>query len=358
MVWFIVVVLALVLFSLLYLRGADMSRFDGPALPAPTSPPSSGHADVLQRLRELLPAGQAKQRGRAQLVHMRSLMDGLSAGRDFTCSFVPVSAANVRGEWVLAPGHDARRRLLYIHGGAWIAGSPLSHRAITDRLARLTGAAVFSLDYRLLPENRRIDGIHDCRNAWRWLLENGPDGPTPLDYGMVAGDSAGGSLTLGLIAWIRDEGLRQADAAIGFSPSTDVTMSGGSLRTNLATDPMLGPMFSWMARVPALLLLWGTWFTNRLPPSHPDVSPLRGNLAGLPPTLLQVSEQEMLLDDSRRYAARAEEAGSPVVLQTWPHMVHVWQMFTPELEEAEEAFANIAEFLTSAGVPVTEGGDL
>tara|TARA_R110002072_G_scaffold100214_2_gene220710 strand:+ start:11493 stop:11903 length:411 start_codon:yes stop_codon:yes gene_type:complete len=103
MVWFIVAVLALVLFSLLYLRGADMSRFDGPALPAPTSPPSSGHADVLQRLRDLLPAGQARQRGRAQLVQMRSLMDGLSAGRDFACSFVPVSTADVRGEWVLAP---------------------------------------------------------------------------------------------------------------------------------------------------------------------------------------------------------------------------------------------------------------
>tara|TARA_R100000005_G_scaffold67464_1_gene35579 strand:+ start:15670 stop:16743 length:1074 start_codon:yes stop_codon:yes gene_type:complete len=357
MVWFIVVILALVLFSLLYLRGADLSRFDGARLPAPSMPPSAGHAEVLQRLREMLPAGQV-MRGRERLLHMRRIMDGLSEGREFASRFVPVDEQGVKGEWVLAPDYDARRRFLYIHGGAWIAGSPLSHRAITDRLARLTGAAVFSLDYRLLPEHRRMDGIHDCRNAWRWLVKNGPDGPAPLDYAMVGGDSAGGSLTLGLIAWIRDEGLRQADVAIGFSPSTDVTMSSGSLRSNLATDPMLGPMFSWMAKVPALLLLWVTWFTNRLPPSHPDVSPLRGNLAGLPPTLLQVSEQEMLLDDSRRYAARAEEAGSLVVLQTWPHMVHVWQMFTPELDEAEEAFANVAEFLASAGVPVAEGGEL
>ncbi len=357
MVWFVLVIVGLVLFSVLYLRGADLSQFDGPPIPSPATPPSAGHRQVLERFREILP-GMKSARGRGRLQYLRSMMDGLSDGRDFVSRFVPVELDGVRGEWVLAPGYDPQRRFLYIHGGAWIAGSPRSHRTITDRLARLTGASVFAVDYRLLPENRRRAGIEDCRAAWRWLLDNGPDGPAPLDYAMIAGDSAGGSLTLGLIAWIRDVGLRQADAAIGFSPSTDVTMSSLSMRSNIATDPLLGPMFSWMAKVPSLLLLWITWFSSRIAPSHPDVSPLRGNLAGLPPVLLQVSEQEMLLDDSRRYAARAEQAGSPVVLQTWPHMVHVWQIFTPELEEAEEAFANVAEFLSSAGIPVAEGGDL
>ncbi|HEY7776344.1 MAG TPA: alpha/beta hydrolase, partial [Kineobactrum sp.] len=242
-----------------------------------------------------------------------------------------------------------------IHGGAWLAGSPKSHRAVTDRLARLTGAAVFSLDYRLMPEHRRADGIEDCRNAWRWIVANGPQGPESLDYLMVAGDSTGGNLALSLLAWARDEGLRQADAAVAFSPSTDITMSAPSMRNNLATDPMLGPMFGKLARIPFLLLLWLTWFNNRIRPSHPLVSPLRGELAGLPPVLVQASEQEMLLDDARRYVAKAQRAGSPVELQTWPHMVHVWQIFTPELPEAEEAYANIAEFLASAGVPVAEG---
>jgi len=319
--------------------------------------PSPEHGAVLARLGELAAAGQA-QRGRGRLRAMRELMDSLSDGVEFACRFETVKEGQLRGEWVLAPGYDSRRRLLYIHGGAWFAGSPRSHRAITDRLARLTGAAVFSLDYRLIPEHRRREGIEDCRNAWRWLLVNGPLGPEALDHGMIAGDSAGGSLTLGLIAWIRDEGLRAADAAVAFSPSTDVTMTGPSMRSNLATDHMLGPLFGRLARIPTILLLWLTWFNNRIPPAHPDVSPLRGDLAGLPPVLIQASEQEMLLDDARRYVAKAQEAGSPVELQTWPHMVHVWQLFTPELPEAEEAYANIAEFLASAGVPVVEGGDL
>jgi epsilon-lactone hydrolase len=357
MVWFVLAVLAFLAFSLLYLRGEDLSRYDAPPLPAPLGKPSPQHGAVLARLRELA-GGAQSQRGRGRLRLLRELMDSLSDGIEFACRFETVAQGQLRGEWVLAPGYDPRRRLLYIHGGAWFAGSPRSHRAITDRLARLTGAAVFSLDYRLIPEHRRREGIEDCRNAWRWLLVNGPEGPEALDYGMIAGDSAGGSLTLGLIAWIRDEGLRPPDAAIAFSPSTDVTMTSPSMRSNLATDPMLGPLFGKLARIPAILLLWLTWFNNRIPPAHPDVSPLRGNLGGLPPALVQASEQEMLLDDARRYVAKAQEAGSPVELQTWPHMVHVWQLFTPDLPEAEEAYANIAEFLTSAGIPVAEGGDL
>ncbi len=357
MVWFILAVLAFFAFSLLYLRGEDLSRYDAPPLPASMGKPSPEHGAVLERMREFTATGQAHG-GRGRLRAVRELMDSLSEGVEFSSRFEAVSEGQLRGEWVLAPGFDPRRRFLYIHGGAWFAGSPRSHRAITDRLARLTGAAVFSLDYRLIPENRRRDGIEDCRNAWRWLLVNGPEGPESLDYGMVGGDSAGGSLTLGLLAWIRDEGLRAPDAAIAFSPSTDVTMSGPSMRSNLATDHMLGPLFGKLARIPTVVLLWLTWFNNRILPSHPDVSPLRGDLAGLPPVLLQASEQEMLLDDSRRYVARAQEAGSPVELQTWPHMVHVWQIFTPDLPEAEEAYANIAEFLASAGVPVAEGDDL
>ncbi len=357
MVWFILAILALLAFSILFLRGEDLSRYDAPPLPAPQGKPSPEHGAVLAKLGEFASSGRALH-GRNRLQAIRGYMDSLSDGIEFACQFQEVAEGQLRGEWVLAPGCDPRRRLLYIHGGAWLAGSPRSHRTVTDRLARLTGAAVFSLDYRLLPEHRRRDGIEDCRNAWRWLLVNGPGGPEPLDYGMVAGDSAGGSLTLGLLAWIRDEGLRAPDAAIAFSPSTDVTMSGPSMRTNLGTDHMLGPMFGWMSRVPKTLLLWLTWLNNRIVPAHADVSPLRGNLAGLPPVLIQASEQEMLLDDARRYVAKAQEAGSPVELQTWPHMVHVWQIFTPELPEAEEAYANIAEFLASAGVPVAEGGEL
>ena len=108
---------------------------------------------------------------------------------------------------------------------------------------------------------------------------------------------------------------------------------------------MLGPQFGKLARVPAPLLWWGAWLSARRKPAHPDLSPLRGDLTGLPPVLIQASESEMLLDDSRRYAAKARASGSPVELQLWPHMLHVWQIFDGELPEAGEAFQGMAEFV-------------
>ena len=110
---------------------------------------------------------------------------------------------------------------------------------------------------------------------------------------------------------------------------------------------MLGPAFGKLTKVPSLFLFWYTWITTRMMPSNPLISPVRGSLAGLPPILVQASDTEMLLDDARRYVAKAQAADSPVVLQTWPDMVHVWQVFTPQLPEAEEAYENIAEFLAS-----------
>ena len=228
-----------------------------------------------------------------------------------------------------------------------MAGSPKSHRAITDRLSKLADAAVLSLDYRLLPENTRRQGIEDCQQAYRWILANGPEGALDLDFLAVAGDSAGGNLTLTLIAWARDEGLRAVDAAIAFSPATDMTLTSPSLSSNIATDPMLGPAFGKLARVPKVLMWWVSWFTYRIRPADPVASPVRGDLSGLPPVLVQVSEAEMLFDDARRYVSKAQAAGSPVALQSWPHMVHVWQVFTPELPEADHAYDNIAEFLAS-----------
>lgn len=348
MFWLLVAVVALCAFTVIKLRGANLGWLDEP-LPAPaTTPPSAGHEGVVRYLGELARASQGL-RGKARIHAMRQALDAVSDGRSFSSRFEPVNQGGIRGEWVLAPGYRPAQRLLYIHGGAWLAGSPRSHRTVTDALARLSGCAVLSLDYRLMPEHQRRDGIEDCRQAWRWLLDNGPEGPAPASFMAVAGDSAGGNLTLSLLAWLRDEGLRQADAAVAFSPATDGTLTSPSLDSNLATDPMLGPAFGAMLRYPRPLLWWSSWLTTRFMPSDPVVSPLRGDLRGLPPVLVQASEAEMLLDDARRYVRRAQAAGSPVRLQTWPHMVHVWQIFTPELEEADAALAEVARFLQEAG---------
>ena len=128
-----------------------------------------------------------------------------------------------------------------------------------------------------------------------------------------------------------------------------MTMGSPSMRNNLETDAMLGPMFKGLARVPRPLLWWMMLAQNRLAPSNPVMSPVYGDLSGLPPTLVHASEAELLLDDARRYVNRAVEAGSPAQLQTWAHMVHVWHMFYPELTEAREAWDEIGRFIAEVG---------
>jgi acetyl esterase/lipase len=294
-------------------------------------------------------SAKLKSTPRAQhLGLLRDYMENMTVGRVFDAQFIPVDAGGVAAEWVLAPGADSSRRTLYIHGGAWMLGSPRSHRAITTQFSAITGGAVLAIDYRLMPEHPRMAGIEDCRSAYRWMLDNGPDGVAPADAVFVAGDSAGGNLTLSLIAWVRDQGLRAPNAAVALSPATDGTLGSPSLLNNIASDAMLGPLFGSLARVPRPVLLWAAWFQHRIRPNDPVVSPLFGDLANLPPLLIHASDMEMLLDDSVRYANKASAAGSPVTLQTWSHVVHVWHIFNPELTEARDAFEEIRKFLAAA----------
>lgn len=338
------IAIALVLFAAprFLFRIKDLSHLDQAHYPVRDQTPSDGLASVLSDIRQLQQAAQAA-RGKARLKTLRHCMDHLNDDLPMQSEFR--SSSQPRGEWVLAPGADSRRRVLYIHGGAWAAGSPRSHRAITDRFSQLANAAVFAVDYRLMPEHRFMDGIRDCREAYQWLLENGPDGPEALDFLVVAGDSAGGSHTLSLIAWIRDQGLRQADAAVALAPSTDLTLTAPSNRDNMATDALLGPMTRGLQRVPLPLLWWVTLLGFRLSPANPVASPLRGALHNLPPTLVHATDQEMLVDNARRYVTAARNAGSPAQLHLWPGLVHVWHMFPRQLPEAEEAFADIRVFL-------------
>ena len=341
-----------------WLRGADMRQWDDPARAGPGAGREErfeAHADgqsseqraVLATLGRLL-ADITGVPFSKRLAQMRSSMNKMMDGRAFACRFIAADAAGVAAEWVIAPGGDLARRTLYIHGGAYTAGSPLSHRSITARFAEVTGGAVLAIDYRLMPEHPRRAGIEDCRSAYRWLIENGPEGVLPATAIFVAGDSAGGNLTLSLIAWVRDQGLRAPDAAVALSPSADSTLGSPSLKANLPTDPMLGPIFKHLARLPRFALLWGAWLQNRIRPADPVISPLLGDLSHLPPLLIQASRAEMLVDDARRYARKSLAAGSPVRLQTWSHMVHVWQIFHPELPEAREAFEQIGTFLNAA----------
>ncbi len=346
LLWAVAVVLVLWLIQIFYLRGPDLRAFDRPVGQRHSidAAPSAEHLAVVASLGTI--AGSLKNVPRRQhLAWLRNYMDNAFPLDEGATRITPVDVAGVKAEWVLAPNADPRRRLLYIHGGAWTMGSPKSHRRLTSKFSEVANAAVLVIDYRLMPEHTRIAGIEDCRTAYRWMLDHGPEGAAPASAVFVAGDSAGGNLTLSLIAWIRDQGLRAPNAAVALSPATDATLGSPSLKGNLATDPMLGPLFKVLAKVPRTVLLWGGWAQNRMRPSHPVVSPVFGDLAGLPPLLVHASEAEMLIDDSRRYVNKATAAGSVVTLQTWPHMVHVWHLFHPELPEGREAFEEIGRFL-------------
>lgn len=336
-------------FTHFYLRGPDHSAFDiapgSVTRPAPP-PPSDAHHEVVRMLGEMQ-SGRDGKSMKERLPMMRESMEAM--GKDVDTSgftITPVDAGGVPAEWVCAPNSDPNRRLLYIHGGAFMLGSPISHRAITTRYAAMDGCSVLAIDYRLMPENRRLDCLTDCQAAYRWILDNGPQGAAKLETLFISGDSAGGNLTLCLLPWARDNNLRPADAAVALSPATDNTLSSPSLLENLATDAMLGPTFGAMARLPRYVWLWLSIFTARTLPCDPRISPLHGKLHNLPPTLVHASEAEMLLDDARRYVNKSTAAGSEATLETWHHVVHVWHIFGGMLPEADEAFEHIMRFLS------------
>jgi len=191
-------------------------------------------------IRDMNRAGKGL-RGRARLNAMRDFMDRMSDGLDLTSEFRAAQDSGPRGEWVIAPNAQPERRILYIHGGAWMAGSPKSHRAITDRLSQLANAAVFAVDYRLMPEHRYRDGLRDCQSAYQWLLANGPDGPAPAQFMAVAGDSAGGNHSLSLIAWVKEQDLQQPDAAVALSPQRTSPSPPPALETTSEPTPCLAP---------------------------------------------------------------------------------------------------------------------
>ena len=165
----------------------------------------------------------------------------------------------------------------------------------------------------------------------------------------VAGDSAGGNLTLSLLTWLRDGGGRLPNAAVALSPVTDARMCSPSIKGNLHTDIILKPLASGLGKIPRPLLVASRWLFTGLSPKDPVVSPLHGDLSGLPPILIQVSDSEILLDDGRRYANKAAAAGSNAVLQRWQNVPHVWQIFYPQLPEAVDAFEQIEAFCKCYG---------
>lgn len=251
-----------------------------------------------------------------------------------TAEIQPVTAGGLPAEWLTPPGAYPGRTLLYIHGGGFVLGSINTHRNLVINIANVTHARGLIFIYRLAPEHRFPAAPEDCLAVYRWLLSEGVR-PEQL---IVAGDSAGGTLTLSLLLRLRDLGLPLPAIAVCLAPVTDLAMSGDSYLTNARSDVALDRRH---------LQYWFRLYVGETDPHDSRVSPLYADLHGLPPLLIQVGDVELLLSDATRFADRAREAGVDVTLEIMKRGQHVQQTFARLLPEAREAIAHIGQFAES-----------
>lgn len=222
------------------------------------------------------------------------------------------------------------RAVLYFHGGGYVMGSTRTHQELMGRISRTTNAVVYGLDYRLAPEHPWPAAVDDAIAAWDWLLESGTD----ANHAVVAGDSAGGGLAMALLLALKEQSRSMPAGAILFSPWTDLTGSGESVTTRAEADPMIGP---------DVLGPMANHYHGEASADNPSISPLFGELAELPPLLIQVGDAEILLDDSTRLQERATEAGVNSTLHVFDQAFHVFQVM-PTVPEADEALTEMAAF--------------
>ncbi len=243
-----------------------------------------------------------------------------------------VSANGVPAEWVSVPTASADHVVLYVHGGGYVIGSINTHRDLAGRISRAAGARVLNVDYRLAPEHPHPAAVDDATAAYRWLLGTGQS----AERVAIAGDSAGGGLTVATLVALRDAGVPLPAAGVCLSPWVDLEGLGDSMTTCADLDPMV-------QRDP--LLKMAKMYLGDLHPRTPLASPLYADLSGLPPLLIQVGTAETLLDDATRIAERARKAGVDVKLDVWDDMIHVFQAFAPMLPEGQQAIEQIGEYL-------------
>lgn len=246
----------------------------------------------------------------------------------------PLVIAGLAAEAHAPRGPAPARRILYLHGGGFVSGSPRTHRGLAGRLARGVGAVTIVPDYRLAPEHPFPAAIEDAARVYRALIEGGAD-PSRL---AIVGDSAGGNLAFATLLKLKGEGAPMPAAVVGMSPFVDFTASGDSFRLNNAHDPLLD------ARgFPSVVEAYAPGVDAK----DPLLSPLFGDLAGLPPTLIQCGSDEILRDDAVRMTAALRSAGVRCDLEVWPRMPHVWQAFASFLPEGRRAIGRINMFLRS-----------
>lgn len=269
-----------------------------------------------------------------QEIRQRSDQAGMLTTPRRDVQVLPVDANGVPAEWHIPPAAPPGRALLYLHGGAWMIGSPKLYRRFVSQLAHMMSVRALVIDYRLAPENPFPAGLEDCLTAYQFLLQSG----FPPEQIAIAGDSAGGNLTLASLVALRERGLPLPAAAVAISPATDLSGSSESYIARRSLDPFFYRMDTGSAS------FIRDYITTH-DPRDPYISPVYADLHGLPPLLIHVGEHEILYDDAVRFSDKASQAGVDVQLVIWPGMFHVFHIWNALLPEARRANAQIAEYL-------------
>ncbi len=279
------------------------------------------------------------ERIKSQPQNLNASMEQRRAGMERISERVPadvicekVDAGGVKAEWIAAPSAATDRVILYLHGGGYVVGSINTHRAMVSRIARASNGRALSIDYRLAPEHPFPAAVEDATASYKWLLAQGYK-PGKI---VIAGDSAGGGLTIAALLAIRDAGLPMPAGAVPISPWTDLEGTGESVRTRAARDVMV---------TQDNLQSSAKQYYGTNDPKDPLVSPVHANYRGLPPMLIQVGDAEILLDDATRVAKSAKAAGVEVDLEVWDEMPYVWHVFAKYLPEGQQAIDKIGKFV-------------
>ncbi len=246
-----------------------------------------------------------------------------------------VDANGVEAEWSTSPVADPTRAILFLHGGGYISGSIDSHRPLATAIGRAAGARTLALGYRRAPEHQFPAALDDVMSGYRFLLEQG-FAPGRI---AVAGDSAGGGLTIAMMVAARDRGLPLPSCGWCISPWVDLENTGATMSTKAAVDPLI--------QKPYLMELAKSYL-GAASPRAPLASPLYADLRGLPPVLIQVGSAETLLDDSVRLAGALGAADDVVTLEVWPDMIHAFPLFHEQVAAARRAIERAGQFIRSA----------
>jgi len=243
----------------------------------------------------------------------------------------PQSIEGIKADWPIPQGSDQAKVIMYVHGGGYVSGSCNDHRPIISKFAKGSGFQNLVFEYRLAPEHPFPAGLNDSIKVYQWLLDSGYKPGNIL----IAGESAGGGLCLAILLALKEKNMPQPVAAVAISPWTDLSCSGESYRTKNKVS--VAPLNSWT--------VFSKYYIGDNQATNPLISPLFGDLAGLPPILLNSGTDDELYDDGEQFYQKAKSAGVDITFRPGPGMVHCYPLLAPMFPEATEAMEEIIGFI-------------